>query len=114
NAGDDDFVFDLSKRDFIDVDLSTVDIELSYKSALEASDFVKLESIDPSAIPSSVSITASEAAALFGKTAAELMPGDEFTVKFTFVTAEGSFSNYGSALCGATFPGTIVHPFHKG
>src|SRR5690606_10306094 len=93
DAGDDEFVFNLTKRDFIEVDLLSVDIQLAYTDPEGMSDFITLESIDPSTIPVSISITASEAAALFGKTAAELMPGDEFTVKFMFVTSTKSFSN---------------------
>lgn len=113
-AGDDEFAFSFSKRDFVNIDLSAVDIELSYTDGTGTTDFVTVESLDPSTIPAQVSITASEAAALFGKTAADLMPGDLFTVKFTFDTSSGSFSNYQSALCGVSFASSIVYPFHKG
>lgn len=113
-SGDDEYIFDLEKKDFIDVDLSSVGIELAYTDNSGTSEFAVLESLSPSAIPTSVSISASEAAALFGKTADDLMPGDEFTIKFNFETSSGSFSNYQSALCGVNFPGYIVHPFHNG
>jgi hypothetical protein len=113
-SGDDEYAFDLKKKDFVEVDLSSVGIELAYTDSAGTSDFMMIESFTPSSIPAAVSITASEAAALFGKTTSDLMPGDEFTIKFTFETPTGSFSNYQSALCGVNFPGTIVHPFHNG
>ncbi|GEM_PF-1946739 len=113
-SGDDLYSFDFSRRDFISVDLTEIDVELSYTSSSGTSDFITLENLDPGAVPTFVDISASEAAALFGLTAGDLEVGDVFTVMFTFEESSVSFTNFGSALCGVDFPSTIVYPYHNG
>lgn len=113
-SGDDTFAFDFDKRDFVSVSLSDVMVELALTDSEGTTDFELVKTVPAASIPSVISITASEAAAIFGKTAGELEEGDSFTVRFTFETDKASFSNYGSALCGVNFPGSIVHPFHHG
>ncbi len=111
--GNDAFTFTLDKRDFSpDASTDAVAVEVAYVdgSTSTTSAFKTLE--NHTAFPANVSISATEAAALFEKKATDLASDDEFIVRFVFSSARGSFSGYNSPNCGKNFSNTIVHPLH--
>jgi hypothetical protein len=109
------YQFTLNKRDFSTI--STVDsigIEIDYKDSLQAVKPFTIYSVVKE-FPATINITAQEAAAKFGLNATDLRISDQFRLKFTLYTADGkSVTSFGAPnnLCGANFPGTIVHPLH--
>jgi hypothetical protein len=109
-AGDDMYSFKLDKMDFTTITPGSTQIELSFIEGTEVQDWKTLKTV--ASFPSDVSITASEAADLFGKTTADLDAGDQFEVRFVFEGPQGGFNNYSSKACGVNFPSNVIFPQH--
>lgn len=107
---DDSYVFTLNKRDLARMEAGSAEVHLAYNDGTTVQEWKTLKTV--SEFPSDVTVSATEAAELFGLTAAELEAGDEFLVKIAFTGANGLFSNYGSKACGVDFPSNVVYPQH--
>ncbi len=107
---DDSFVFTLNKRDLASMGAASAEVQLAYNDGTTVQEWKTLKTV--SEFPSEVVVSATEAAELFGLTAAELKAGDEFLVKIAFAGEKGLFSNFGSKACGRNFPSNIVFPQH--
>ncbi len=109
-SGDDSYVFTLDKRDFTAFSPGSVGVQLALVDGTEVHDWKTLTNV--TSFPSAVTITASEAVALFEKTTADLTAGVHFEVRFVFEGPAGAFHNYGSKACGTNFPSNVVFPQH--
>ncbi|MEQ9443273.1 MAG: hypothetical protein RIG62_29820 [Cyclobacteriaceae bacterium] len=111
SASDDAYVFTLDKKEFTSTVASRAEVQLMYNDGTSASDWKPLTTVN--SFPAEVSVLASDAATLFDMTATDLTAGDQFEIQVVFSNEDGSFSNYGSAVCGLDFPSNIVYPQHS-